>query len=112
MDIITYEYDTRKVRSISPYTRTHPSATSDPPLFLYRHSAAVTEDGFLFTWGEGDFGRLGHGDSQSRVVPTRVEVLLKAGVLNLFFAVYRPLSDPPKAPHDPLYERASRSVIG
>ncbi len=24
--------------------------------------------------GEGDFGRLGHGDSQSRFLPTRVKV--------------------------------------
>ncbi|XP_068190129.1 probable E3 ubiquitin-protein ligase HERC1 isoform X2 [Antennarius striatus] len=39
----------------------------------YRHSAAVTSDGELYTWGEGDFGRLGHSDSQSRNVPTLVK---------------------------------------
>ena len=45
----------------------------------YRHSAAVTDDGSLYTWGEGDFGRLGHGDSQSRFLPTRVKVSVSCG---------------------------------
>ncbi|XP_054287973.1 probable E3 ubiquitin-protein ligase HERC1 [Macrosteles quadrilineatus] len=38
----------------------------------YRHSAAVTSEGELYTWGEGDHGRLGHGDGNGRNVPTLV----------------------------------------
>ncbi|MGH0117414.1 UNVERIFIED_CONTAM: hypothetical protein FKN15_034601 [Acipenser sinensis] len=45
----------------------------------YRHSAAVTEDGELYTWGEGDFGRLGHGDSNSRNIPTLVKDVSNVG---------------------------------
>ncbi|XP_030623810.1 probable E3 ubiquitin-protein ligase HERC1 [Chanos chanos] len=45
----------------------------------YRHSAAVTNDGELYTWGEGDFGRLGHSDSHSRNVPTLVKDISGVG---------------------------------
>ncbi|XP_032830981.2 putative E3 ubiquitin-protein ligase HERC1 isoform X4 [Petromyzon marinus] len=45
----------------------------------YRHSASVTEDGELYTWGEGDFGRLGHGDSNSRNIPTLVKDISNVG---------------------------------
>nr|XP_033775643.1 probable E3 ubiquitin-protein ligase HERC1 isoform X2 [Geotrypetes seraphini] len=45
----------------------------------YRHSAAVTEDGELYTWGEGDFGRLGHGDSNSRNIPTLIKDISNVG---------------------------------
>lgn len=38
----------------------------------FRHSAAVTEGGEVYTWGEGDYGRLGHGDSSSKNVPTKI----------------------------------------
>ncbi|KAL4227433.1 putative E3 ubiquitin-protein ligase herc1 [Mactra antiquata] len=41
----------------------------------FRHSAAVTNDGELYTWGEGDYGRLGHGDSSSKNLPTKVKDL-------------------------------------
>ncbi|KAE8748468.1 hypothetical protein FOCC_FOCC004763 [Frankliniella occidentalis] len=45
----------------------------------YRHSAAVTEDGELYTWGEGDYGRLGHGDNNGRNVPTLVRDISGVG---------------------------------
>ncbi|TUG88269.1 putative E3 ubiquitin-protein ligase HERC1 [Bagarius yarrelli] len=45
----------------------------------YRHSAAVSEDGELYTWGEGDFGRLGHGDSNSRNIPMLVKDISNVG---------------------------------
>lgn len=45
----------------------------------YRHSAAVTEDGELYTWGEGDHGRLGHGDCNGRDIPTLVRDISDVG---------------------------------
>ena len=36
------------------------------------HSATVTEDGALWTWGRGNDGQLGQGDFQDRLTPTRV----------------------------------------
>lgn len=30
-----------------------------------RHSLALTMDGRIFSWGEGDDGKLGHGDKMS-----------------------------------------------
>lgn len=38
----------------------------------WSNSAAVTEDGALWTWGRGRNGQLGHGDEEYRLVPTRV----------------------------------------
>ncbi|XP_063888404.1 probable E3 ubiquitin-protein ligase HERC1 isoform X2 [Scylla paramamosain] len=45
----------------------------------YRHSACVTQEGELFTWGEGDYGRLGHGDNTSRNIPTLVRDISGVG---------------------------------
>ncbi|CAH0559022.1 unnamed protein product [Brassicogethes aeneus] len=47
----------------------------------YRHSAAITDDGKLYTWGEGDHGRLGLGDSKARHAPTLVAEINDAGMV-------------------------------
>ena len=56
------------------------------------HTAAVVEvmagnsgssnmsSGKLFTWGDGDKGRLGHGDKEPRLVPTCVAALVEANL--------------------------------
>ena len=36
------------------------------------HSAAVSVNGELFTWGQGDDGRLGHGDTNNQTKPKLV----------------------------------------
>lgn len=44
------------------------------------HSAAILEDGTLYTWGHGDGGRLGHGDNEPRSMPAPVNTLRDMGV--------------------------------
>jgi len=37
------------------------------------HSLAITTDGAVWSWGDGGFGRLGHGDEQRKLLPKKVE---------------------------------------
>ncbi|CAG4926206.1 unnamed protein product [Colias eurytheme] len=39
------------------------------------HSACVTARGHLYTWGMGEYGRLGHGDDVTQLAPKMVEAL-------------------------------------
>ncbi|XP_048243824.1 E3 ubiquitin-protein ligase HERC2-like isoform X1 [Haliotis rufescens] len=39
------------------------------------HSACITSNGELYTWGKGRYGRLGHGDSEDQPRPRLVETL-------------------------------------
>ena len=39
------------------------------------HSAAINSQGALYTWGLGDYGRLGHGDTQAQLKPKKVKTL-------------------------------------
>eukprot|EP00536_Pseudo-nitzschia_multiseries_P017830 jgi/Psemu1/264537/estExt_Genewise1Plus.C_18540006 len=41
------------------------------------HTGCLTADGELFTWGEGKFGRLGHGVERNCYVPRLVETLVE-----------------------------------
>ncbi|XP_065703409.1 RCC1 domain-containing protein 1 isoform X1 [Patagioenas fasciata] len=45
-----------------------------------RHTAALTRDGQLYTWGWGKYGQLGHEDKASSDQPRRVEALVAAGL--------------------------------
>lgn len=39
------------------------------------HSLAVTENGEVFSWGDGDYGKLGHGNSDRQRRPRQIEAL-------------------------------------
>lgn len=39
------------------------------------HSAAITSNGELYTWGLGEYGRLGHGDTITQMKPRLVRAL-------------------------------------
>ncbi|ESO89418.1 hypothetical protein LOTGIDRAFT_218809 [Lottia gigantea] len=39
------------------------------------HSAAIISNGDLYTWGLGDYGRLGHGDNTTQLKPKQVKAL-------------------------------------
>ena len=45
------------------------------------HSAAVSDIGALWTWGAGDHGKTGHGDSQDRFLPCLVKSMQKEKVV-------------------------------
>ena len=39
----------------------------------FSHSLALTADGSVWSWGDGLFGRLGHGDEERQLLPKKVE---------------------------------------
>ena len=47
------------------------------------HSAAITLDGELHTWGHGDSGRLGHGDNRTEQSPRQVKALSGCPVVSI-----------------------------
>ena len=39
------------------------------------HSLALTETGEVFSWGDGDYGKLGHGNNERQRRPKLIEAL-------------------------------------
>ena len=39
------------------------------------HNLAVADDGVVFSWGDGRFGKLGHADLEHHIVPARIQSL-------------------------------------
>ena len=37
------------------------------------HNLVITADGGVWSWGTGDFGKLGHGDRQRQLLPKKLE---------------------------------------
>lgn len=44
---------------------------------------ALTADGEVYSWGMGDGGRLGHGDSKSRLEPQLIQALASQKVTRI-----------------------------
>ena len=40
------------------------------------HSLALTAEGAVWSWGEGCYGQLGHGDQQQQLLPKKIEALV------------------------------------
>ena len=47
------------------------------------HSAAITSSGELFTWGCGEYGRLGHGDNATQLRPKQVKALASKRIVQV-----------------------------
>lgn len=47
------------------------------------YSAAITFNGTLYTWGRGTYGRLGHGNSDDKLLPTPVAALAEHKIIDV-----------------------------
>ena len=56
------------------------------------HSLALTADGAVWSWGEGNFGRLGHGDQQDQLQPKKIEAFAGQRVVAVSAGAYHSLA--------------------
>mmetsp|Transcript_128960 Transcript_128960/g.248468 ORF Transcript_128960/g.248468 Transcript_128960/m.248468 type:complete len:682 (-) Transcript_128960:68-2113(-) len=69
-------YSPKAVRSLQSKLIRHVSLAE-------HHAAAVSESGVLYTWGKGQNGRLGHGGSDTELLPKAVEALAGQHVIQV-----------------------------
>lgn len=53
------------------------------------HTLALTEDGRVFSWGDGDYGKLGHGNNTTQKVPRLIAGALSGKIIKCVSAGYR-----------------------
>lgn len=50
------------------------------------HTLALTEDGLVYSWGDGDYGKLGHGSSSTQKQPKLIKGPLQGKVIKCIHA--------------------------
>lgn len=50
------------------------------------HTLALTEDGHVYSWGDGDYGKLGHGNCSTQKQPKLVAGALLTKVVRCIYA--------------------------
>lgn len=49
-----------------------------------KHFLALSADQEVFSWGTGEGGRLGHGDTNPKEIPTKIQVLSEKKIIGIF----------------------------